>query len=380
MRLEAANLEAEARSLTGFTGFGEPQFRRGLAQLVKAIREEAALTKNGLAAQRQRLVGLLVNRLRLVQALKEHPEIGEQQIEAPIVIVGLPRTGSTMTHRLLASDPGHTAMLWWEGRYPAMLPSEERGRPDARRALGQAEVEAVVAASPEALDIHPWDFEGADEEVLLVEHSFHSSVPEAFMQLPGYSRWVSEQDHTVIYEDLRTWLRYLQWQNPGREQRRWVLKSPHHLGYLDALLAVFPDACIVQTHRTPLDTVPSFCSMCANLTAPLTKALDLTVVGAQVTAKLERDLSLAMAVAERSPERFLDLRFVDMVRDPIACMRRVYEFAGESFGDRAEAAMRACREDDGHQPGVHHFALAEYGLSAAAVEERFAAYIERYQF
>ena len=151
--------------------------------------------------------------------LLKHPEILNEEINSPVVIVGLPRTGSTMTHRLLASDPRHTAMLWWEGRHPAMLKDELRGNPDERMEMGKAEVEAVMQASPEALTIHPWDYKGADEEILLLEHTFFSTVPESFMRLPSYSKWVESQDHIHAYAQLKKMLQYLQWQNPGREKK-----------------------------------------------------------------------------------------------------------------------------------------------------------------
>ena len=379
MTLLTAALLTEAAELVGRDDFGDPQFIRGLEVLVESINGEAALTEAGMAAQRQRILGLLANRLRLQQAFREHPEILSEPIAAPIVIVGLPRTGSTMTHRLLASDPVHTAMLWWEGRHPAMLPGERRGEPTERRALGRAEVEAVMAASPEAMDIHPWDFEGADEEVLLIEHSFHSTVPEAHMHLPSYSSWVEAQDHAPVYRDLLAMLQYLQWQTPGRRGKRWVLKSPHHLGYMDALLKVFADAKIIQTHRDPLQTIPSFCSMCANLAAPLSRAPNRQAIGAHWLRKLSRNLNACMAVAAAKPSSFLDLHFREMARDPIAQMAQVYAFLGERFGNRAEAAMRAHREDDAHQADAHAYDLADYGLSEAQIDSLFDAYIKRYR-
>lgn len=378
MTLLAADLLKAAAELVGRDDFGNPQFIRGLEALVESINAEAALTEAGMAAQHQRLLGLLANRLRLQRALAEHPEILNERIAAPIVIVGLPRTGSTMTHRLLASDPAHTAMLWWEGRHPAMLPGERRGKPNERRELGRAEVEAVVAASPEAMQIHPWDFEGADEEVLLIEHSFHSSVPEAHMRLPSYSRWVEAQDHAPVYRDLLAMLQHLQWQTPGRAAKRWVLKSPHHLGHMDALFEVFPDAKVIQTHRDPMQTVPSLCSMCANLAAPLTRAPNPQAIGAHWLRRLSRSLNACMKTATARPDSFLDLHFRAMVQDPIAQMAQVYEFVGERFGDRAEAAMRAYREDDAHQADAHAYNLADYGLSEAQIDRLFSAYIKRY--
>ena len=376
--LDAGSLMAEAQALTGLEDFGQPQFIAGLEALVASIEAEAALTEAGLAAQRQRLRGLLVNRLRIEQALREHPQIRNERIDAPLVIVGLPRTGSTLTHRLLASDPAHTAMRWWEGRYPAMLPGERRGNPTERRALGRAEVEAVVAASPDAMRIHPWDFDGADEEVLLIEHSFHSTVPEAHMHLPSYSRWVEAQDHVPAYRDLLACLQYLQWQTPERAGKRWVLKSPHHLGYLDALLRVFPNAKIIQTHRNPHETVPSFCSMCASLAAPLTRKPNGQSIGAHWAAKLSRNLQASAAVAARQPSSFIDLRFRDLIHDPIAEMRRLYAFIDRSFDTRAQRAMQAYRQDDAHQTNAHQYRLADYGLSEGRIDALFGTYMAHY--
>lgn len=376
--LDAGGLMAEAQALTGLKDFGHPQFIAGLEALLASMEAEAALTEAGRAAQCQRVLGLLVNRLRIEQALGEHPQIRDERIDAPLVIVGLPRTGSTLTHRLLASDPDHTAMRWWEGRHPAMLPGERRGQPDERRAMGRAEVEAVVAASPDAMNIHPWDFDGADEEVLLIEHSFHSTVPEAYMRLPSYSHWVEAQDHGPAYRDLLTCLQYLQWQAPERAGKRWVLKSPHHLGHLDALLRVFPDARIIQTHRDPHETVPSFCSMCASLAAPLTHKPDAQAIGAHWAAKLGRNLQASAAVAASRPDSFIDLHFRDLMDDPIAELTRLYGFIGKPFDARAQAAMQDYREDDAHPANAHQYRLADYGLSEGRIDTLFGAYMARY--
>ncbi len=369
---------AEAISMTGLEAFGNAQFIAGLEMLIESMNGEAALTQVGREAQRQRIAGLLANRLRIERALEAHPDIQDERIESPLIIVGLPRTGSTLTHRLLASDANHTAMRWWEGRHPAMLPGERRGHPTKRRELGRAEVEAVVAASPEAMNIHPWDFEGADEEILLVEHSFHSSVPESFMYLPRYSAWIEAQDHVPVYRDLLACLKYLQWQDPTRKDKRWVLKSPHHLGYLDAMLEVFPDAKIIQTHRDPLQTVPSFCSMCASLSAPLTLKPDMQAIGAHWAIKLARNLERSTAVAARYPERFIDLYFRDMVKDPIGEMTRLYAFIGKPFSDQARADMAAHRDTDEHQANAHRYSLSDYGLSESQIDGLFGAYRARY--
>ena len=378
MKINANEIIDQAKSETGLSDLGEPLFSEGLNRLIDSINNEANLNEIGIQAQPIRIQGLLSNRLRFEEDLKKFPEILDQQIIAPIVIVGLPRTGSTMTHRLLASDPNHTAMLWWEGRYPALLPGEKRGDIETRMELGKAEVDAVVAASPEALDIHPWDYKGADEEILLLEHNFLSTVPESFMALPSYSKWIEEQDHTLAYEDLKKFIQYLQWQNPGREKKRWVLKSPHHLGFIDKMISVFPDAKIIQTHRDPIKTVPSFCSMCANLFEPLTTNFDKVFIGKHWSNKLTRALNHCMNISEQHPDNFLDLEFLNMIKDPIDEMKKIYEFIGESFGEKTEVAMEAWREENKHEMGAHKYSLEEYDLTESQINNNFAKYQQKY--
>ena len=378
MKINADEIIDQAKSETGLSDLGEPLFLEGLNRLIDSINNEANLNEIGIQAQPIRIQGLLSNRLRFEEDLKKFPEILDQQIIAPIVIVGLPRTGSTMTHRLLASDPNHTAMLWWEGRYPALLPGEKRGDIETRMELGKAEVDAVVAASPEALDIHPWDYKGADEEILLLEHNFLSTVPESFMALPSYSEWIEEQDHTLAYEDLKKFIQYLQWQNPGREKKRWVLKSPHHLGFIDKMISVFPDAKIIQTHRDPIKTVPSFCSMCANLFEPLTTNFDKVFIGKHWSNKLTRALNHCMNISEKHPDNFLDLEFLNMIKDPIDEMKKIYEFIGEPFGEKTEVAMEAWREENKHEMGAHKYSLEEYDLTESQINDNFAKYQQKY--
>ena len=376
--LDSKQIIDAAKNHTNLEYFGNPLFLEGFECLTQSINEEADLNDIGIEAQQHRLVGILANLLRIEDACIQHPEILNEKIKSPVVIVGLPRTGSTMTHRLLASDPRHTAMLWWEGRYPAMLPNEVRGHPNERMEMGKAEVEAVMQASPEALTIHPWDYKGADEEILLLEHTFFSTVPESFMRLPTYSKWVESQDHIHAYAQLKKMLQYLQWQNPGRDKKRWVLKSPHHLGFIDKLLKIFPDSKVIQTHRDPLKTVPSFCSMCSNLFEPLTNSYDKNEIGHHWAHKLAKVLNHCMEVSNLNKENFLNLEFKKMIQDPILEMEEVYNFIDEDFNDQAENAMNAWKEENQHEMGAHQYSLEEFGLESSFIDSYFSEYINQY--
>jgi len=376
--LDSKQIINAAKNQTNLEYFGNPLFLEGFECLVQSINEEADLNDIGMEAQQHRLIGILANLLRIENACIQHPEILTEEIKSPVVIVGLPRTGSTMTHRLLASDPRHTAMLWWEGRYPAMLDNEVRGHPNERMEMGKAEVEAVMQASPEALTIHPWDYKGADEEILLLEHTFFSTVPESFMRLPTYSKWVESQDHIHAYAQLKIMLQYLQWQNPGRDKKRWVLKSPHHLGFIDKLLNIFPDSKVIQTHRDPLKTVPSFCSMCSNLFEPLTNSYDKNEIGHHWAHKLAKVLNHCMEVSNLNKENFLNLEFKKMIKDPIFEMEEVYKFIEEDFTDQAENAMNAWKEENQHEMGAHQYSLEEFGLESSFIDSYFSEYIKQY--
>ena len=376
--LDSKQIIDAAKNQTNLEYFGNPLFLEGFECLVQSINQEADLNDIGMEAQQHRLIGILANLLRIEDACMQHPEILNEEIKSPVVIVGLPRTGSTMTHRLLASDPRHTAMLWWEGRYPAMLANEVRGHPDERMEMGKAEVEAVMQASPEALTIHPWDYKGADEEILLLEHTFFSTVPESFMRLPTYSKWVESQDHIHAYAQLKIMLQYLQWQNPGRNKKRWVLKSPHHLGFIDKLLKVFPDSKVIQTHRDPIKTVPSFCSMCSNLFEPLTNSYDKNEIGHHWAHKLAKVLNHCMEVSNLNKENFLNLEFKNMIKDPILEMEEVYNFLDEDFNDQAENAMNAWKEENQHEMGAHQYSLEEFGLESSFIDSYFSEYIDQY--
>ena len=376
--LDSKQIINAAKNQTNLEYFGNPLFLEGFECLVQSINEEADLNDIGMEAQQHRLIGILANLLRIENACIQHPEILTEEIKSPVVIVGLPRTGSTMTHRLLASDPRHTAMLWWEGRYPAMLDNEVRGHPIERMEMGKAEVEAVMQASPEALTIHPWDYKGADEEILLLEHTFFSTVPESFMRLPTYSKWVESQDHIHAYAQLKIMLKYLQWQNPGRDKKRWVLKSPHHLGFIDKLLNIFPDSKVIQTHRDPLKTVPSFCSMCSNLFEPLTNSYDKNEIGHHWAHKLAKVLNHCMEISNLNQENFLNLEFKKMIKDPILEMEEVYMFIDEDFTDQAENAMNAWKEENQHEMGAHQYSLEEFGLESSFIDSYFSEYIKQY--
>jgi hypothetical protein len=398
---DAKTLLAEAERRAGASDFGDPAFVGPMQRLLAALEREAELNPAGRLGQQERIVGLLVNRLRSEESVRRHPEILEERIEAPIVIVGLARTGTTMLHRMLASDPRLHALLWWESRQPAPPLDLPAGAPDPRIADAEREVAAMLGASPELIAAHPMDAHAPDEEIMLVEHSFLSTNPEAFCRIPSFAAWRESQDLTPGYDYLLRLLRLLQWQKRKRSAqrgeaersrqglpqasevsrtgRRWILKTPFHLGHMDVLFRTFPDARIVWPHREPGQCIPSLASLIHSLRVLASDRVDPVEVGREWSEKFRRAIGRCLDVRDAHPDRFLDLRYEDLVADPLAQAARIYAFAGLSFGEAVAAGMRRWAVENAREKRpIHRYTQERFGLDEAGLRRDFARYRERF--
>jgi hypothetical protein len=379
---DEAGLLAEAQSRTGLSDFGPDEFRDALGVLLKSLREEAPLNELGRMVLRSRALESLETRLVTQDWVKRHPEILEEQIVAPLVVIGLMRTGTTMLQRIIASDPRNHACMWWETRFPAPPLDLDFNQADPRIDVAEAEVAAILEADPRQASIHPWNAQAPDEEIMLLEHSFLSHVPEAFANIPTYRTWITEQDWSPSYLYLRKLLQSLQWQKRqrGNIRERWVLKTPGHLGYIDTLFKVFPGANVIQTHRDPVDTVPSAASMNHAMWALYSDGNEANVAGAQWQERLAWGTSRAMeSRKDYSDSRFVDIWFRDAMKDPIAEIERAYGVFGIEMTDAARVGMEKWRTDnprDGRPP--HEYTLSEYGLSEEGIKAAFAGYRAEY--
>ena len=381
--LDPGGLVAAATAVDGLTDFGDEDWREPLAILADSLDREAALNAVGRMVMRQRLVDILVTRLRVQAWLTRFPEIRDERIEAPLVIVGLPRTGTTMLHRTIAADPRMLAPLWYETRFPSpQLDWDFTLEGDRRISDAKAEVQAMVEANPELMAIHPMDALGPDEDIMLLEQSFYSFNIQAFANVPSYDRWVEAQDHTPGYAYFRMLLQFLQWQKKraGLRGTRWALKAPHHLHYMDLVFKTFPDARVVQSHRDPVDTIPSLASLIAGVWVIYSDAADPVEVGRQWSRKFARGMAHTMAVRDEiGPSRFLDLWFRDTVSQPLTEIQKVYDFLGMEL--TAEARDEMTRWQDFNRRELrppHEYTLDQFGLSEAGLRQQFAAYRERF--
>lgn len=368
-----------ARRSTGLDDFGPEHFRTPLDVLLRSMRDEACLNEAGAATHSARIVNALENRLRRIALLKRHPEILDEQIDVGVIIVGLPRTGSTMLQRLLAASPQATAMVWWETIFP--LPRDESGEADiiARKADAKALSDQLVAASEGFEAIHPMDAFAHDEELPLIEQSFISNIPEAMLYLPSYGEWLLEADQTDAYGELLEWLKILQWQDPSRRGRKWILKAPHHLTAVQTTLDTFPGAIIAMTHRRVDHVMGSYYSMVASLTSGNTDADLSKEQAAHWTRRLRRNLVDMIPVRETHPERFFDIQYKDLLSDPLGSACAIFAAAGIAVDDQDSAAWQGWLSGNkrDNRPS-HRYDLADYGVDRDTLMADFSFYSDVY--
>ncbi|MYF29159.1 MAG: sulfotransferase [Gammaproteobacteria bacterium] len=375
--LDADQMVAAARKRTGLEDFGDSYFDSAFRVLVESINEEARLSTVGRLVQRQQIVGLLANRLRVEDLLRRHPEIHELDVGRIILIAGMQRTGTTLMQRLLASNPAVRSLSAWEALNPVPLPGEGRADCHRRVRLAKASERTLAYLAPTLFPIHPIEHDAPEEDILLLDLTFMSQTFEATMHVPSYARWLEQQDQSKTYEYLRTLMKILVWQRPGDV---WVLKTPQHLEHLDVVLEVLPKTTIVQTHRDPVIAVASFCSMVAHARGMMSEHVDPGEISAHWIPKVRRALALAMEVrATVPPSRFVDVSYYDLLDDPLTVLRRVYKALRLDFGPAAEAALAAARASNRqHRYGRHAYDAADFGISCRRIEDCFAWYRARF--
>ena len=367
---------------TGLSDFGDDSFREPLRRLLLGLNGEAQLNALGRQLHHERLRGFLVNRLRFERLWREHPEIAEEEIAPPLVIVGLGRTGTTLLQRLLAVDERFYAPLWWETRFPVPFQDEDLQHPVARITTALEEVRTMYATVPNLEAIHPLDALQADEDILLLEQSFHSTTPESFARLPEFGHWLDNQDQTPGYLYLKRLLQCLQWQKRQRgiQAQRWLLKTPHHIHYMDTLLRVFPGAQVIQTHRDPVTVIPSWASMVYALWQQNSDAVDPVEAGHYWSEKMATGLDRCLQLRRRQGDAdWLDIHFQDTATDPLGVLQRIYTFIGQDFpAQQRHAATTYLAENARNDRPPHHYTLAMFGFTEDGIRERYREYLARF--
>jgi len=373
-KLDEASLLAGARRMTGLEDWGGEHFVEPLRRLLHEV-EQSGFTGLARFSAREVLVKHLSNRLCLTEHLRQHPALNQLPIDRPVFILGFPRTGTTALQSLLCQIPGYRALPFWEIVTP--VPMAEDPEADRRMRIKDAQRKLDVAyfVVPELAKLHEIGAETYEECWPLLANSF--SVPnwEMTQRLPEYGRWLREQDMVPVYREYKQCLQVMGDRTQGT---RFVLKCPDHLSSLDALLEVFPDACIVWTHRDPVDCIASYCSMVSLNWRLLYGRYDPEELGPFVSERFLAWVQRAMDVRARvGDDRFVDVDLQQVNVDPAGVVGRIvsgFELPEVPLA-QVEQTVGTPRADD---PGQHVYSVARYGIDSAWVHDAFGDYIQRF--
>ncbi len=377
--LEPDALMEIAAEGTGLSDFGDPSFREPLSVLCTALRTEAGLSPHGVVNAWSQLIQLLKNRLRIEDLLARHPEIRRVPVDAPIVITGLPRSGTTHLHNLLSADPALRSLPYWESVEPVLADDDRPGpgEPDPRLARTAQTLGFMNEALPYWRRMHEMTVDHAHEEIQLLALAFSGTLFAAMGPIPSYWQWYRTTDQTGAYRYLRTVLQVLTFLRGGR---RWVLKAPQHLEQFRPLMAAFPDATVVITHRDPVPIAASLTTMMAYVSRVYRDTVDLPAAGRFWGGRIVHHLPTATADRAVLPaERSVDVLFHDFMADPIGTVERIYDRAGQPFTATSRAAVHAYQA--GHARGRHgavRYELADFHLDPVELRRATLPYLNRF--
>lgn len=375
----AEHLLVAAREATGLSDFGDDGFREALDRLCRSAEDELDLSPVGRRNLYGQILDHLIQRLRFEDLWKRHPEILEEPIEAPIVIVGLPRSGTTFLQQLLAQHPALRAVPFWENLAPLPQHDPAIRPPDDAPLIEQAErnVEGLRKFAPGLLALHQVAAEEPEEEIYLLGSGFASTVYEWVYILPSFGKWYAAAAHAGGYRHFRRVLQTLQWMRGGC--RRWLLKAPQHMEQLGPLRSAFPDAVIVETIRDPLTAAASLANLCCYGQRLRTEHPDPFAAGEAAEAMIGRLVEAYVRDRPDADSRFITVPFADLMAQPIAMAERVLDQAGVEMTDAARAAIAdyAARNSAKPREAVN-YGPADFGIDIPRLRTRLGGYYERF--
>ncbi len=375
--LTPASVVSSAVRSAGSDDFGSESFREPLEVFLDACATEADLTTFGRILVSKMLSQALANRIALHRWSLDHPEVLDEHIDSPWIIVGLPRTGTSVLSMLLGLDPMARPLLQWEAAHPIPPPTLGEGLEDPRIAQTTKELDGLMKLNPPLKAMHPFGATLAQECVSLFMFDVRTLALETQAHVPSYARWLEKAEMAPAYAQHRLALQTLQSRQPTE---RWILKTPNHLWHLDALLAAYPDARIIWTHRDPGPVVTSLASLANAGQRPLTRRRDPRPTAEEWKRKCRFALDSAVAFDERSADGWCrHLHYDALIADPVGTVRQLYQGFGDEVSDLQARRMEAFLEDRPKDAfGRHRYDPADFGWTYAGLGEEFGAYTERY--
>jgi hypothetical protein len=375
--LRPASIMKAAVKTAGSDDFGSDTFRQPLDVFVRSCQDEAELTTFGRILVSKMLASALVNRIELQRWSVQHPEVRHERIQSPWVIVGLPRTGTSLLSMLLGLDPTARPLLQWEAAHPIPPPTLEDAAEDPRIARSAKDLEGLMKLNPPLRAMHPFGATLAEECVSLFMYDVRTLALETQAHVPSYARWLETCDMTPAYAQHQLALQTLQSRQPTE---RWVLKTPNHLWHLGALLATYPDARVIWTHRDPGPVVTSLASLANASQRPLTSRRDPRPTAEEWKRKCAFALNSAMSFDDHNADGWCQhLHYGALMADPVESVRALYRHVGEEVTPLHARRMQAFLD---HRPqnayGRHRYDPTDFGWTYPGLAAEFADYVDRY--
>ena len=371
-KLEKDDLIRSVRKSTGLKNLGKDFWDEPLERLIQSINEEANLHPIGRFITKQRLANLLATRLQAEWWFSKKPEILDQPLYPVFMIAGLQRTGTTKLQRLLSADPDTRSLLSWE----ALNPSPPVQGKDNRIAFAKTSEKALKYMAPGFFAIHPVEHQAQEEDILLLDVSFLSTTPEATMHVPSYAAWLEETDQSPAYLYGAKLLKLLQWQMPGKY---WVLKSPHHLEFLDVIYKSYGDVNFLWTHRDLKACIPSFLSMLAHGQAIFSDQVSIDDIKEHWMNKTRYMLEKAMKFRKsvNDPDKFIDIQYNQFITDPIKILKDIYVRIGRPMDQKLEDKLALVdKKNSKGKYGAHKYSLNDFGISQETISSHYIEYLE----
>ena len=366
---------ANARAATGLEDLGDPSQLEGLPILVKASNEEARLSEAGAARWEQSITANLINRMKVVDYAKRHPELLERPIEKPTFVFGLPRTGTTLTINLLSADPGRRCYRRFES-LASVPPVGPDYKSDERYTTELAKGEVALKYMPHIAAIHWEDADSPSEDQFSMAQSFCSQVYDSQVHIPSYREWFFQADYIPTFRYQKMLLQVMQEKVGGK----WTLKNPWHPLFLDALHEVYPDAEFVMTHRDPVEVVGSACSLLKAVRPIYSDDVRPGEIAECLLQTFDQMIARSNAYRDKHGEdSIFDIQYAAQIKDPIGTQRALYERFDKPFTAEAQAGMQAMMDYNPQgKHGKHSYTLEEFGLSAQWVRNHFKEYTDRF--
>lgn len=371
--LDFDNIVQAAREATGLPDPDRDTWQEGLQILMRDHAKADLLTEKGEGILKRRYTNALATRMRVDDYIRKHPQVLDVPIKRPVFILGMVRTGTTMTSYLMDSDPAVRSLLRWEAYNVTPPAAPGTTRNDPRCLAEKAQDDEILRQNPASAAAHFEAADGPTECVHMLAQDFRSMMFTALSTTPVYSDWILNCDMSSAYEHRKRVFQILQSTNPGR----WVLKMPSDSVFIPWIFKTFPDAKVIWTHRDPYAAFASSFSMRGKSRLIFNKHMDTDFMRCKWPLQLSLHLRRPLELARERPQDIYNLYYDDMMSDPLTQMKKIYAWLGDVWTDAAEQGMRSwLAANPQGRFGQHSYSLAETGFTKQELAPYFADYLK----